>query len=65
LLGVRHSGEEKQVDFTGSGTILVQSSEEPLAGRSDLPTILAQVSGLRQGDLQAVQAHIAQKLRGQ
>ena len=63
LLGMRQSGEEKQVDFTGAGTVLVQSSEEPLQGRSDLQAILAQLSGLHQGDLQAVQAHIAQKLR--
>ncbi len=63
FLGARKSGEEEQVDFTGTGTILVQSSEEPLKGRSDLATILGQVSGLHQGDLQQLQTHVAQRLR--
>ena len=64
LLGVRRSGEEEQIDFSGAGTILVQSSEEQLQGRSDLATIVAQVSGLHQNDLQQLQTHIAARLRG-
>jgi uncharacterized protein (AIM24 family) len=64
LLGVRRSGEEEQLDFTGPGTILVQSSEEGLKGRSNLQTILAQMSGLHQTDLQQLQAHVTQRLRG-
>jgi uncharacterized protein (AIM24 family) len=62
LLGVRRSGEEEQLDFTGAGTILVQSSEEPLMGRSNLAAILAQIGGLHQGDLQQLQAQIAARL---
>jgi uncharacterized protein (AIM24 family) len=64
LVGVRRSGEEEQLDFTGAGTILVQSSEEGLKGRSSLQTILAQMSGLHQTDLQQLQTHVAQRLRG-
>lgn len=64
VLGARKSGEEEQIDFTGNGTILVQSSEEPLMGRSDLASILAQVSGLHQGELQQLQSTIAARLRG-
>lgn len=63
LLGVRRSGEEEQLDFSGAGTILVQSSEEPLLGRSDLAAILAQVAGLHQNDLQQLQTHITTRLR--
>lgn len=62
LLGARKSGEEEQIDFTGAGTILVQSSEEPLLGRSNLAGILAQVSGLHQTDLQQLQRHVASRL---
>jgi len=57
-MGVRESGEEKQIDFSGSGTVLVQSSEEPLQGRSDLQAIIAQVSGLHQNDLQQLSSVI-------
>lgn len=64
LLGVRRSGEEEQLDFTGAGTILVQSSEEALLGRSNLQAVLAQISGMHQSDLQQVQTHITNKLRG-
>ncbi|BCM92275.1 hypothetical protein IAD21_04154 [Abditibacteriota bacterium] len=63
LVGIRSSGEEEQLDFTGAGTILVQSSEEPLQGRSSLTTIMAEIAGLHQGDLQQLQANITQRLR--
>ena len=64
MLGLRNSGEERQVDFKGEGTVLVQSSEEALMGRSDLQAILAQVSGLHQNDLQQLSSVISQRLRG-
>jgi uncharacterized protein (AIM24 family) len=63
-MGVRSSGEEKQVDFSGAGTVLVQSSEEQLLGRSNLQAIIAQVSGLHQSDLQQLSSVVTQKLRG-
>ena len=62
-MGVRQSGEEKQIDFTGAGTVLIQSSEEPLQGRSTLQSIIAQASGLHQSDLQQLSTHITQQLR--
>jgi uncharacterized protein (AIM24 family) len=65
LAGVTASGEEKQIDFTGKGTVLVQSSEEPLHARSDLTSILAQLTGLHRQDLEQVQANIRARLTGQ
>lgn len=62
LLGVRRSGEEEQMEFSGEGTILVQSSEEALLGRSNLQAIIAQLGGLHQNDLQQLQSSIAQRL---
>ncbi len=64
LLGVRRTGEEEQLEFAGKGTILVQSSEETLKGRSDLQAILAQLGGLQQNDLQRLQSSISQRLSG-
>lgn len=63
VLGMSSSGEEKQIDFTGAGTVLVQSSEEPLQGRSSLQAVIAQVSGLHQTELQQLQSHIMQRLQ--
>lgn len=63
LTGIRRSGEEEQLDFTGTGTILVQSSEEPLRGRDTLANIMAQMSNLHQGELVQVQSYISQRLR--
>ncbi|RYX81489.1 AIM24 family protein [bacterium] len=63
IMGLRRTGEEEQIDMTGSGTILVQSSEEALKGRSDLANILSQVTGLHHNDLVQLQAHVAQRLR--
>jgi uncharacterized protein (AIM24 family) len=46
MLGGGRSGEEKQLDFTGIGTVLVQSSESALAGRSKLNDVVARTSSL-------------------
>lgn len=64
VTGMSSSGEEKQLDFFGKGTILVQSSEAGLAGRSPLQDVLAQMSGLHQSELGQLQQIIAQRLSG-
>ncbi len=60
--GLSSSGEEKQVNFTGQGTVLVQSSEEALQGRLPLQSLLAQISGLHQNDLQQVKDTVVRRL---
>lgn len=64
LAGMSTSGEEKQLDFYGQGTILVQSGEEPLVGRSDIQTVLASISGMHQNELVQVSQAIAARLSG-
>jgi len=52
LTGFTLSGEEKQVDFAGKGTVLVQSSESKLAGEGGLlASLKAQLSGLDKSEL--------------
>jgi uncharacterized protein (AIM24 family) len=52
LIGFSMSGEEKQVDFTGKGTVLVQSSELKLAGHGGLlSSLLGQMSALDKEEL--------------
>lgn len=60
--GITLSGEEKQIDFTGEGTVLVQSSEAGLIGRSALQSIIGQVSGLSQYELQQLAQAISTRL---
>lgn len=62
LTGIARSGEEKQLDFTGSGTVLVQSSEESLMGHSAIQSIISQVLGLHQNDLERVKSAISARL---
>lgn len=52
VTGLTLSGEEKQMDFTGAGTVLVQASEDALLGRSMLQTVVAQATGLSPTDQQ-------------
>ncbi len=63
LVGSHTSGEEKQINFTGQGTILIQSSEGELMGRSKLTSILAQISGLHQNELQELGGTIKSRLQ--
>lgn len=62
LTGVTLSGEEKQINFTGQGTVLVQSSEYGLSGRSFLPDILSRLTGMNRQDLERVQSVITTRL---
>jgi uncharacterized protein (AIM24 family) len=55
------SGEEHQLDFTGEGTVLVQSSEE-VDDTGVLRELQSQVPALGIGGLQSMQASINQRL---
>ncbi|MBA4116151.1 MAG: AIM24 family protein [Rubrobacter sp.] len=59
----RSSGEEKQLDFTGQGTILIQSSETGLVGSTNLETIVSQTSSLQQHELQQLSIHLQGLMR--
>lgn len=62
LIGLSTTGEERQVDFTGKGNVLVQSTELGLLGRSALNEILAKVTGLHQNELQQLHSAVAARL---
>ena len=51
MTGFSLSGEEKQIDFTGAGTVLVQSSELELSGSSTLNNLLQQLPMLGKDEL--------------
>lgn len=63
-MGLTSSGEERQIDFTGQGTVLVQSSEKNLQGRSMLTNILGQVTGLHKNELERLRDVVQQRLTG-
>lgn len=56
LTGFTLSGEEKQVNFTGSGTVLVQSSERGVGRDGAIAHLLAQLPGLSKNELTTVSA---------
>jgi hypothetical protein len=59
------SGEERQFDFTGAGTVLLQSSERSLADSRLLRQLEVQVNTLGQPGLQHLQQVIQQRLQQQ
>jgi len=58
----RQSGEERQFDFTGAGTVLLQSSEQAVADPHLARQIEGQVAMLDTGGLQKVQRTVSQQL---
>jgi Mitochondrial biogenesis AIM24 len=64
LFGVQ-SGEERQYDFTGAGTVLLQSSENALADPHLVQQIEGQVGSLGTPGLSHLQNVIAQRLNQQ
>ncbi len=60
--GFTSTGEEKQLDFQGKGTVLIQSSEEVL-NRSGLSRVLELIPGLGEEDLQTIRQTIAMRVR--
>jgi uncharacterized protein (AIM24 family) len=59
------SGEERQFDFTGSGTVLIQSSEAVRSDRDVLQLIESQLSLVGPTGLQRLQQSIQQRLAQQ
>ncbi len=64
FLGQR-SGEEQQFDFTGQGTVLMQSSEQMQMDGAVYRQIQGQVDALAPGHLRQLYTHISQKLQQQ
>jgi hypothetical protein len=59
----RVSGEERQLDFTGAGTVLLQSSEIVLEDPSILAAATEQTNLLSTSQLTALQRTIAARLQ--
>lgn len=62
VTGITLSGEEKQIDFSGQGTVLIQSSELAL-GSTTLANILAQLPSLSRTDLTSLNGAVAQNMK--
>jgi uncharacterized protein (AIM24 family) len=60
-----HSGEERQFDFTGTGTVLIQSSEKVIDDRSVVRQIEGQIPGLSATGLQRINQVVSQQLQQQ
>jgi uncharacterized protein (AIM24 family) len=59
----RVSGEERQLDFTGAGTVLLQSSEIVMEDPSILAAATEQTNMLTNGQLSVLQQRIAARLQ--
>lgn len=57
-----NSGEERQFDFTGAGTVLIQSSEAIRSDRDIVSMIESQLGLVGPGGLQRLQSNIQQRL---
>ena len=57
-----NSGEERQFDFTGAGTVLVQSSEKVRDDSSVLRTIQGHLPGMSVPSLHQINQQITQQL---
>jgi uncharacterized protein (AIM24 family) len=64
MTGITLSGEEKQIDFSGAGTVLIQSSELAL-GNSTLVHLLSQLPALGRNELNSLSAAVAQQIASQ
>jgi uncharacterized protein (AIM24 family) len=58
------SGEERQYEFVGEGTVLIQSSEKVLGSADIVQDIVGKLPGLGGGELGAVQASVAREIAG-
>ncbi|MEE2030527.1 AIM24 family protein [Rhodococcus chondri] len=59
------SGEERQFDFTGAGTVLIQSSEKVIDDHSVVRQIEGQIPGLTMGGLQRINQAVSQQMQQQ
>ncbi|MBM7366925.1 uncharacterized protein (AIM24 family) [Gordonia hydrophobica] len=60
-VGVR-SGEEQQFDFTGAGTVLVQSSEKVIDDSAVVRSITGQLPGVSVAGLQQINSHLQSQM---
>lgn len=65
ITGATSTGEEKQLDFFGKGTVLVQSSEAQLSAPNQVAKILGMLPGINDADLRSVQAAVSLRLQRQ
>lgn len=63
LTGFTLSGEEKQIDFTGAGTVLVQSSELNTENSSTLSHLLSQLPMLGRDELSKLSLSAQQQMK--
>jgi uncharacterized protein (AIM24 family) len=59
----RESGEERQYDFTGAGTVLLQSSERQVADANTLRLVQAQAEQLAPSQMQALGTTLLERAR--
>ena len=59
------SGEERQFDFTGAGTVLIQSSEKVIHDSSIVRTIEGHLPGLSSSGLQRINQVVSQQMQQQ
>ncbi|MDV2478069.1 AIM24 family protein [Rhodococcus zopfii] len=64
MFGVQ-SGEERQFDFTGAGTVLIQSSEKVIDDSSVVRMIEGQLPGLTNSGLQRINHSVSSQLQQQ
>jgi len=64
VLGLQ-SGEERQFDFTGEGTVLLQSSEEPRPDPAIARALESQLYGVDHAGLTRIQSVVQQRLMSQ
>ncbi|GGJ21657.1 AIM24 family protein [Deinococcus roseus] len=62
MLGLTSSGEEKQINFTGQGTVIIQSSEGALRGTSLLQSMISDMNQLQQSEMQTLKGLLEQRL---
>ncbi len=63
VTGITLSGEEKQIDFSGKGTVLIQSSEIGTLGDGSLMHILSQLPSLSNSELVRLQSNIMEQMK--
>jgi uncharacterized protein (AIM24 family) len=63
ITGATSTGEEKQLDFFGKGTVLIQSSEQQVSDPSQLTRILGMLPGVSEENLRSIQSAVALRLR--
>ncbi|MFC7419086.1 AIM24 family protein [Iodobacter arcticus] len=63
MTNITLSGEEKQIDFSGQGTVLIQSSEFGLNDSSALAHIMSQLPFLNKSELNSLNAYVEQNLQ--